>query len=110
MRRISTEPCGGWWSAGSRRVNVRLFNMWIEPGPPIKEHVTSIGKVFGINRSYLTVRYRLLLVAAQVIDAFARPLGIKHPFSPVRIKQLHRSNNILPAYLVKSGHTFSYDF
>jgi len=44
-----------------------------------------------------------------VIDAFARPLGIKHPFSPVRIKKLTRSNNILPGYLVKNGYVFKYD-
>jgi hypothetical protein len=46
-------------------------------------------------------------VVAYLIDVFARPLGIKHPFSPDRIKKLVRSNNILPGYLVKNEYPYT---
>ena len=56
-----------------------------------------------------SVPYPLLLIIAYLIDVFAKPLGIKHPFSPVRIKKLVRSNNILPRYLVNNGYPYRYD-
>lgn len=101
-----------WWVAERQEAageHVSLFNMSMNPGPSIEEYVTAMCKVAGTHRSYPTVPYRLLLIVAYVIDAFARPLGIKHPFSPVRIKKLTRSNNILPGYLVKNGYVFKYD-
>ena len=42
------------------------------------------------------------------IDLFAKPLGIKHPFSPVRIRKLIRSNNIIPSYLANNGYPYQY--
>jgi hypothetical protein len=56
--------------------------------------------------------YRLLMTVTYLIDSIARPLGIKHPFSPVRIRKLVRSNNILRNYLVENvlnARTFSSD-
>ena len=49
-----------------------------------------------------------LLLIAHLIDVIAKPLGIIHPFSPVRIRKLIRSNNILPTYLVENGYDYKY--
>jgi len=46
-------------------------------------------------------------VAFYFIDLFARPLGIEHPFSPVRIKKLTRSNNIIPMYLATNEYKYT---
>ena len=100
-----------WWvlnrqSTGGERVS--LFNMSMNPGPSIQEYVNAVCKVAGVKRMVPSVPYRLLLSVAYLLDAFARPLGIKHPFSPVRIKKLVRSNNILPSYLIENGYEYRY--
>jgi hypothetical protein len=42
------------------------------------------------------------------IEAVARPLGIKQPVSPVRIRKLVRSNNIEPALLLREQYPYQY--
>ncbi|MDO9106970.1 MAG: NAD(P)-dependent oxidoreductase [Methylovulum sp.] len=101
-----------WWvlqrqnETGER---VSLFNMTMNPGPTIQDYVNTVCKVAGVKRWVPSVPYRLLWLIAHSIDLFANPLGIKHPFSPVRIKKLVRSNNILPNYLVNNGYLYQYD-
>jgi hypothetical protein len=50
----------------------------------------------------------LILIISYLIEFIAKPLDIKHPFSPVRVKKLVRSNNILPTYLVDNGYKYQY--
>lgn len=106
------ELCNAmWWVLQQQEINgehVSLFNMSMSPGPSIEEYVNTACKVAGVKRTVPGVPYRLLLTAAYAIDAIAKPLGIKHPFSPVRIRKLVRSNNILPAYLVENGYPYLY--
>ncbi len=87
---------------------VSLFNMSMNPGPSIGEYVKAVCKTQGIKRSVPTIPFRILIAVAYAIDTLARPLGIKHPFSPVRIRKLVRSNNIIPTYLVEHGYQFQY--
>ena len=87
---------------------VSLFNMSMNPGPSIKEYVDTVCKVAYVKRSVPSIPYPLLLTAAHIIDLVARPLGVKHPFSPVRIRKLVRSNNILPNFLVDNGYAYQY--
>lgn len=89
-------------------VHFSLFNMSMNPGPSIKEYVDSVCHVAGIRRRVLGVPYLCLLAIAYIIELVARPLRIKHPFSPVRIRKLVRSNNIYPGYLVENGYTYLY--
>lgn len=96
-------------SQSSRSERVSLFNMSMNPGPSIKEYVDAVCRVARINRWVLGVPYWLLLAASTAIDLFAKPLGIRHPFSPVRIRKLVRSNNILPTYLVSNNYPFMYN-
>jgi nucleoside-diphosphate-sugar epimerase len=106
------ELCNAmWWVLQNQNKNgetVSLFNMSMNPGPSIREYVTAVCKTQGIKRYVPTVPYRGLMGIAYVIDALATPLGIKHPFSPVRIRKLVRSNNIIPAYLVDHSYQFQY--
>lgn len=88
---------------------VNLFNMSMDPGPSIKEYVDTVCQVAGIKRNVPVIPYPLLLTVAYAIDLIARPIGIKHPFSPVRIRKLVRSNNILPTWLVENGYPYQYN-
>jgi len=106
------ELCNAmWWVMQGQMKNeetVSLFNMSMNPGPSIGEYVKAVCRTQGIKRFVPTVPYKALMGVAYVIDALARPLGIKHPFSPVRIRKLVRSNNIIPSYLVEHGYQFQY--
>lgn len=106
------ELCAAMWWVLQRQkangVNFSLFNMSMNPGPSIQEYVQAVCKVAGVRRFVPGVPYPLLLLAAYGIDLIARPLGIKHPFSPVRIRKLVRSNNIHPGFLVEHGYPYQY--
>lgn len=106
------ELCNAmWWVLQEQKKNgetVSLFNMSMNPGPSIGEYVKAVCKAQGIKRHVPTVPYSLLMGLAYAIDALAKPLGIKHPFSPVRVRKLVRSNNIIPNYLVEHEYQFQY--
>ncbi len=106
------ELCHAMWWVLQRQStsgeHVSLFNMSMNPGPSIQDYVNTVCSVAEVHRFVPGVPYRLLLIIAYLIDAVARPLGIKHPFSPVRIRKLVRSNNILPNYLVENGYEYRY--
>ncbi|QHF38390.1 hypothetical protein PspS34_08970 [Pseudomonas sp. S34] len=88
--------------------NFSLFNMSMNPGPSIQEYVDAVCKVAGVERKVPAIPYPLILTVAYSIELIARPLGIKHPFSPVRIRKLVRSNNIRPGYLVEQDYPYQY--
>lgn len=106
------ELCNAmWWVLQQQEAkgeHVSLFNMSMNPGPSIEDYVETVCKVAGVTRTVPAVPYPLLLTAAYVIDAIAKPLRISHPFSPVRIRKLVRSNNVLPTYLVENGYPYQY--
>jgi nucleoside-diphosphate-sugar epimerase len=99
------------WVLSSRKAvtdGVTVFNMSMNPGPSIQEYVEAIARVAKIKTWIPSVPSAVLLVAAYMIEVVARPFGLEHPFSPVRIKKLVRSNNILPSYLVEQGYEYKY--
>ncbi|WP_338649369.1 NAD(P)-dependent oxidoreductase [Pseudomonas sp. ML2-2023-3] len=106
------ELCNAiWWVLQQQETNgerVSLFNMSMNPGPSIEEYVNAVCTVANIKRNIPGVPFSLLHSAAYIIDSAAKPLGIKHPFSPIRIRKLVRSNNILPMYLSDNGYPFIY--
>jgi len=85
-----------------------IFNMSMNPGPSIGDYVEAICKIQGIKRFVPMIPFRVLISVAYAIDSVAKPLGIKHPFSPIRVRKLIRSNNILPTYLIDHGYQFQY--
>jgi len=88
---------------------VSLFNMSMNPGPSIKEYVDTVCSVANVSRRIPGIPYPLLLTAAYGIDLLARTLRIRHPFSPVRIRKLVRSNNIQPEWLVENAYPYQYN-
>lgn len=106
------ELCAAmWWVLQQQKAqdqHFSLFNMSMNPGPSIQEYVEAVCTVAGVQRTVPGIPYPLLLTAAYGIDLLARPLGIKHPFSPVRIRKLVRSNNIHPGFLVEQGYPYQY--
>ena len=103
--------CAMLWVLNSQKAKadgVSLFNMSMNPGPSIQEYVEAIARVANMKIWVPSVPSSLLFIAAYIIEVAARPLGIQHPFSPVRIRKLIRSNNILPTYLVEQGYKYKY--
>lgn len=85
-----------------------LFNMSMDPGPSIEEYVASIQSVSGVKKKVFSLPYGFLLLASFVLDTFLRFLKPNHPFSPVRIRKLVRSNNVVPVFLRENGYPFLY--
>ena len=106
------ELCNAmWWvlnEQGRNGERVSLFNMSMSPSPTIKDYVDTVCAVKGIKRNFLSVPFKFLLVAAYFIDFFAKPLAMSHPFSPVRIRKLVCSNNVMPSYLLEHGYQYQY--
>lgn len=87
---------------------VCLFNMSMNPSPSVKDYVTAICRVAEVRRAIPSVPYRVILAAAYMIEFFARPLRINHPFNPLRIRKLLASNHVVPNYLMGNGYAFRY--
>ena len=99
------------WALNNEKAKVEgvsLFNMSMNPGPSIEDYVNSIARTAKIKVWIPNVPSTVLFIIAYLIDLIAKPLGINHPFSPVRIKKLIRSNNILPTRLVQNGYDYKY--
>jgi len=85
-----------------------LFNFTMNPPPSVEEYVTAISRVAGVRRLVPSIPYPILLTLAYLLEVVARPLRIIHPFSPVRIRKLVRSNNIKPGHLQRHEYHFRY--
>lgn len=86
----------------------KLYNFTMEKPPTVEEYVNTVCKVAGVSRWVPSVPYGLLLAISYCIDAIARPLGIKQPISPVRIRKLVKSTNIEPGVLRREGYQYQY--
>ena len=95
-------------SQKSQSEGYTLYNATMNPGPSIEEYVNEIKDVAGIRRYVPNLPSPILLMAAYLIELVAKPLGISHPFSPVRVKKLIRSNNIIPTYLAENEYKFKF--
>tara|TARA_B100001027_G_scaffold216962_1_gene195573 strand:+ start:1342 stop:2364 length:1023 start_codon:yes stop_codon:yes gene_type:complete len=97
------------WSIQNRNQFKRkfiLFNATMNPGPSIADYVDSICRVSNIKRFILNVPFIFLLTLSFFIDLFLKLLRINHPFSPLRIKKLVRSNNIIPKFLIDNKYEY----
>ncbi len=91
-----------------KQEHIALYNFTNKTPPTIQEYVDNICEVAGIKRKVVNVPYFLLLTASYCIDFVLRPLGVKHPFSPVRIRKLKSSNHVVPKYLLDEGYEYQY--
>lgn len=85
-----------------------LYNCGMPNPPTIEDYVTTTCKVAGVNHFVPTIPYQLLYGVAYCIEVLTKPFGIKQPFSPVRIKKLIRSNNIVPMRLRDDEYPYQY--
>lgn len=85
-----------------------LFNFTMNPPPSVGEYVNAICKVAGVRRIVPSIPYPILLSVAYLLELVAKPLKISHPFSPVRIRKLVRSNNIRPSHLLHYGYHYQF--
>lgn len=85
-----------------------LFNFTMDPAPTVEEYVETVCQVAAVRRFVPALPYALLLGAAYPIEALSRPLRLQQPVSPVRIRKLRRSNNIIPGYLRQMGYPYQY--
>ena len=85
-----------------------LFNFSMDPAPTVEDYVNTILRVAKVQHFIPSVPYGLLLGASYPIEAVSRPLRIHQPISPVRIRKLVRSNNIVPGFLRAHGYPYQY--
>lgn len=99
------------WVLEHQKVNkemVAIYNATMSPAPSIEDYVTTMAKVANIKRKFFNMPYIILFLAAHIISFITRPLNINHPFSPVRIRKMVRSNNIVPKYLLTNEYKYQY--
>jgi Nucleoside-diphosphate-sugar epimerases len=106
------ELCNAMWWALDQKANQThvLFNMSMNPGPTIKEYVDTVCDVAEIKRFVPNVPYSLMFLASLIIDPLAKVAKISQPISPVRMRKLVKSNNIIPQYLNDNGYEYLYSF
>lgn len=104
------ELCHAMWWVLQQQTKTKekfsLFNMTMSPAPSIKNYVDTVCEVSGFNRYVPSVPYGFLFMMAFLIEVMTKPLGMKNPFSPVRIRKLVNSNNIVPNYLVQNQYPY----
>ena len=88
---------------------ISLFNMSMNPGPTVEQYVEAVKQVSNKQRNVRALPFNLLYLASFLVAGLTKLFGIQQPISPVRLKKLIRSNNILPAFLVAKGYNFQYD-
>ena len=88
--------------------DVSLFNFSMAPAPTVEDYVNTIFRVAKVQHFIPSVPYALLLGVSYPIEALSRPLGLHQPISPVRIRKLVRSNNIVPGFLQTQGYPYQY--
>ena len=87
---------------------VSLYNFSLNPPPTVEEFVQAICRVAGIRPWVPSVPYPLLLGGSMLAESLGRLVGLRHPFSPVRIRKLVRSNNVVPQFLEREGYRYHY--
>lgn len=83
-----------------------LYNFTMPQPPTVQEYVETTTQVAGVTRWIPSFPFRLLLMVSYAVEMVARPLLIQQPISPVRVRKLIRSNNIVPAALQRDGYAF----
>ncbi len=120
MGNRTTRKAGGYvkelintmiWALGKVEAGDRgffLYNFTMDPAPSVEEYVLATCKVAGISRYVPSVPYWLLYMASVLIESVAKPLGIRQPISPVRVRKLVRSNNIEPEVLRNGKYEYTH--
>ena len=92
----------------SESESVVLFNMTFNPGPSVQEYVEDIQKVLGLKRTVYAMPFWIVYNSSFLLTSIGKLLKKEHPFSPVRVRKLVRSNNIVPGWLQDHGYEYKY--
>tara|TARA_B100000242_G_C43055228_1_gene493683 strand:+ start:1534 stop:2553 length:1020 start_codon:yes stop_codon:yes gene_type:complete len=95
-------------SEKAKKDGVTLFNMTMNPGPSIRDYVESIARIEKKRVFVPNLPSTFLIIIATILDFFLSIFKITHPFSPLRIRKLTRSNNIIPSYLINNKYKYKY--
>ena len=101
-----------WWVLDNQNYfdeKISLFNMSMNLSSTVEQYVEAVILVSCKQRNVRALPFNLLYIASFLVAGLAKPFGIQQPISPVRLKKLIRSNNILPTFLVVKGYNFQYD-
>lgn len=85
-----------------------LFNMTTMPAPSVSDYVNAILKVSGKKKAVSEVPFWLLYPVSFLVEGVCRVFRIKQPISPVRLRKLVKSNDIVPKFLVSNGYAYKY--
>jgi hypothetical protein len=80
----------------------------MDPAPTVEAYVKAVCQVADVRRFVPALPYAVVLGASYPIEAISRPLRLQQPISPVRIRKLVHSNNIIPGYLRRTGYQYQY--
>ena len=80
----------------------------MNPGPSIRDYVESIARIEKKRVFVPNLPSTFLIIIATILDFFLSIFKITHPFSPLRIRKLTRSNNIIPSYLINNKYKYKY--
>jgi len=87
---------------------VLLLNFTMDPPPTMEQIVNTIMKVLGHTRKPLSLPRGFMLGIAYPIAAIANILGIDQPISPVRVRKLFRSTNVIAERLRALDYSYTY--
>jgi nucleoside-diphosphate-sugar epimerase len=85
-----------------------LYNFGMQEPPSVQDFVHTALSVVNQKRFVPSLPYRFILIFAYLLDSTAKLFHISHPFSPVRIRKLVRSNNIQPQLLLKLDYPYQF--
>jgi nucleoside-diphosphate-sugar epimerase len=85
-----------------------LLNFSANPVPTLQEFVETISKTLGRRPPSIEIPRSTMLYSSRLISSVARPLGIKHPFDPVRVRKLWNSTYVDPARLRELGYVWRF--
>ena len=77
-----------------------LFNSSIWPNPTIHDYVKSICRTLNKDRSFISIPYPLLMLAAYTLEGFSKIFRFPNFASPVRVRKLIKTNHIEPKRLI----------
>lgn len=92
----------------SNKNSLIIANLCMKNPPSVKDYIENIADLNKKNKSFLNIPISMLVLVAYIIELILKPFKISHPFSPVRVKKLTKSNNIIPKYLIDNQYDYKY--
>lgn len=86
-----------------------IFNFTMDPAPSVQEYAEAMTKVAEVKRTIFNVPFKLLLGTSYFMAMINSAMGRKPSISPVTVRKVLRSNNIIPKVLKELGYQYQYN-